>query len=791
MGIQGLLPALKSIQNTRHLSEFSGQTIAVDAYVWLHKGVFTCATELATGISTHKYVNYAMEKVRLLRHHGIEPYIVFDGGPLPAKKGTEVERKRKRDEHLARGNLLASQGKHAQARDCYLKCVDVTPQMAFQLIKALRAESVQYIVAPYEADAQLAFLERQGIVSAILTEDSDLLVFGCKNVLLKFDPVARTVVSISRADFASVTATSLDSNGISLVGWSDNQFRAMAILSGCDYLPSIPGIGLKTACAMLRRWKTPQAVVRQIALEGKKRVPKGYLDQFRLAEKCFLHQRVYDPSSEKLVYLSDVDLQSWDDLAEAYIGGDLEATLAKKLATGDLDPITLEPMIDINPGFRPSRMIRDIDKGTGAPRSIKNKGMEKSKPKSGGILNFFGPNPTIPPRLKSPSKPIMTVGKASGKRTLAEVMDQDVATKKRKFSSSAPTSPVTSSKFFVQSGVRRTSSATVQSRAGRSYSRAEKENIASEEMEPAFDGDSLIAQPCVDSEIEEDFQFEASSVEQEDGYISPTPSISKDEEDFSSPPKPHPKHRVSPLADKDDFVDPISSPPAAQPSVSLQRPRRLFHSPSPVHIDLVKVLVEASPDKRLEVKGGIVDLRDCFGNDPSSEIDYSGSDEDSATPPYPSPLTPDELIHQSQNRALITDSNFEELEPEDPEEKELKASASRTQVVAARWQERWAHGSSYPNTAFLKRRETSITPTGRHRLQPHSQRTAYGDVYRSTLDSPVDTNRNRKSLTFFDGNWDDNGKGKFNTKMLDFDTENTEISAQARTRLKVERFRCS
>ncbi|KAJ3868928.1 exodeoxyribonuclease 1 [Lentinula novae-zelandiae] len=788
MGIQGLLPALKSIQNTRHLSEFSGQTIAVDAYVWLHKGVFTCATELATGILTHKYVNYAMEKVRLLRHHGIEPYIVFDGGPLPAKKGTEVERKRKRDEHLARGNLLASQGKHAQARDCYLKCVDVTPQMAFQFIKALRAESVQYIVAPYEADAQLAFLERQGIVSAILTEDSDLLVFGCKNVLLKFDPVARTVVSISRADFASVTATSLNSNGISLVGWSDNQFRAMAILSGCDYLPSIPGIGLKTACAMLRRWKTPQAVVRQIALEGKKRVPKGYLDQFRLAEKCFLHQRVYDPSAEKMVYLSDVDLQSWDDLAEAYIGGDLDATLAKKLATGDVDPITLEPMIDINPGFRPSRLIRDFDKGPGAPRLTKDK--EKNKPRSGGILNFFGPNPTIPPRLKSPSsKPIMTVGKASGKRTLAEVMDQDVATKKRKFPSSAPTSPVTSSKFFTQFGVRRTSSATVQSRAGRSYSRAEKENMSNEEMEPALDGDSLIAQPCVDSEIEENFQFEPSSVEQEDGYTSPTPSMSKDEEDFSSPPKPHPKRRVSSLADKDDFVDPISSPPAAKSSVSLRRPQRLFHSPSPVRRDLVKVLVEASPDKHLEVNRGFVDLRDCLGNDPSSEIDYSGSDEDSATPPYPSPLTPDELNHQTQNYSLIRDSNFEQLEQEDPEEKELKASALRTQVVATRWQERWAHGSSYPNTAFLKRRETNITPTGRHRPLPRSQRAVDGGVYRSTIDSPVGATRHRTSLTFFDGDWGDNGKGKIDTKMLDSNAENTDTSVQARTRLKVERFR--
>lgn len=36
------------------------------------------------------------------------------------------------------------------------------------------------MVAPYEADAQLCFLEREGYVDGIITEDSDLLVFGCK-----------------------------------------------------------------------------------------------------------------------------------------------------------------------------------------------------------------------------------------------------------------------------------------------------------------------------------------------------------------------------------------------------------------------------------------------------------------------------------------------------------------------------------------------------------------------------------------------------------------------------------
>lgn len=41
---------------------------------------------------------------------------------------------------------------------------------------------VECIVAPYEADAQLAYLSREGIVDLVITEDSDLLVFGSKRV---------------------------------------------------------------------------------------------------------------------------------------------------------------------------------------------------------------------------------------------------------------------------------------------------------------------------------------------------------------------------------------------------------------------------------------------------------------------------------------------------------------------------------------------------------------------------------------------------------------------------------
>ncbi len=46
---------------------------------------------------------------------------------------------------------------------------------------------VDVIVAPYEADAQLAFLSKVNIAQLIITEDSDLIVFGCEKILFKME----------------------------------------------------------------------------------------------------------------------------------------------------------------------------------------------------------------------------------------------------------------------------------------------------------------------------------------------------------------------------------------------------------------------------------------------------------------------------------------------------------------------------------------------------------------------------------------------------------------------------
>jgi exonuclease-1 len=60
-------------------------------------------------------------------------------------------------------------------------------------------------------------------------------------------------MEINRIDLSS-------NSGISLHGWSDADFRRWCILAGCDYLKSLPGMGLKRAHKYAKMYKTLEQV---------------------------------------------------------------------------------------------------------------------------------------------------------------------------------------------------------------------------------------------------------------------------------------------------------------------------------------------------------------------------------------------------------------------------------------------------------------------------------------------------------------------------------------------------
>ena len=331
MGVTGLLTLLKSIQKPCNLKEFKGQTIGVDAYGWLHRGAVACAMDLALGKPTAKFVDFAMHRVRMLLHFGIRPYIVFDGDRLPSKATTEEGRAERRRKSTEAGLELLRVGKVAMAYQELQKAVDVTPTMARMLIEELKRSRVEYVVAPYEADSQLAYLEAKGFIDAILSEDSDLLVFGAKCLLTKLDQFGECVM-VRQMDFSACRE-------VSFGGWTPVEFRRMAILSGCDYLEGIHRMGLKTAHRLVRKYKTIDRIIRGAQLEGRFRIPPGYLEDFRQAEMTFLYQYVFCPEAQQLVNLTAPDYKGQLD-GITYIGTYVEPIVAQQIARGDIDPIT-------------------------------------------------------------------------------------------------------------------------------------------------------------------------------------------------------------------------------------------------------------------------------------------------------------------------------------------------------------------------------------------------------------------------------------------------------------------
>ncbi|KAF2768989.1 hypothetical protein EJ03DRAFT_293717 [Teratosphaeria nubilosa] len=335
MGIQGLLPLLKSIQKPTHLRNFAGQTLGVDAYGWLHRGTISCAIELAQQKPTRKWIEFTLNRVQMLIHFGVKPFLVFDGDYLPSKAHTEKERAARRKESKKTGLELLRMGRVSQAHLELQKAVDVTPVMARELIEELKRLGVAYIVAPYEADSQMAYLEKQSIIDGILSEDSDLLVFGTKCLLTKLDQYGECVM-VNRADFTACRE-------ISLVGWTDKDFRMMTMLSGCDYLPGIDKMGLKTAYRLVRKHKTIDRVVRTVQFDGKMKVPAGYVESFTRAERTFMYQWVYCPEAQSLVNLHKLP-EDLDAADMPYIGKYVEPAIAAGVASGDLDPNTKQKM---------------------------------------------------------------------------------------------------------------------------------------------------------------------------------------------------------------------------------------------------------------------------------------------------------------------------------------------------------------------------------------------------------------------------------------------------------------
>ena len=126
-------------------------------------------------------------------------------------------------------------GNYELARRKYAESIDITPAIAHELIVQLKKIGVEYYVSPYEADAQLMYMWKEGFADVIITEDSDLLVYGWEKVFFKMDNKGYGY-EINIRNIGLIP---------SFQSFTKDDFVNTCILSGWDYLESVKGIGLK------------------------------------------------------------------------------------------------------------------------------------------------------------------------------------------------------------------------------------------------------------------------------------------------------------------------------------------------------------------------------------------------------------------------------------------------------------------------------------------------------------------------------------------------------------------
>ena len=306
---------------------------------------------IARGRADHRVRGYCCKLARLLLEHGVRPVIVFDGNSLGAKGETAAARAEGRRKACAELDRNIEEHRELQMRleqaphDTDLQyavgaakqlcdkaaqsTIKVTKEMVVAVMTALKGLGCEVLRAPYEADAQLAYLARKSAVYAVLTEDSDLVAYACPRVLLKLDRHSGVCQQLLFEDVPSISA---GPGQWSLKGFDEKMFLELCVLCGCDYLEGLKNLGPKTAIKLMSRFKDAKKVIRHLRQNKPNNisVPSEYADKFANALITFRHQRVWSSAQRQLVHLTEPIPEDFEGDVDAICGAAMEASEAGK-----------------------------------------------------------------------------------------------------------------------------------------------------------------------------------------------------------------------------------------------------------------------------------------------------------------------------------------------------------------------------------------------------------------------------------------------------------------------------
>jgi flap endonuclease-1 len=184
---------------------------------------------------------------------GIEPVWVFDGPAPLAKSARKAERAADRSKAVERleelrttpvvmgtvGGAWLVPVAHQDIRDKIIslrqQMVGLQPGWQDALVEMLTATGTPWVVGTTEGEKVACMLQRAGVVDAVVSNDTDCLVYGCDRVITSPRAVrvgAQVLMSLYARPYI-----------LEFLELTDAQFVEFCIACGCDYNTNIPKVG--------------------------------------------------------------------------------------------------------------------------------------------------------------------------------------------------------------------------------------------------------------------------------------------------------------------------------------------------------------------------------------------------------------------------------------------------------------------------------------------------------------------------------------------------------------------
>lgn len=231
MGIKNLLKFLNSYPDLvieKEINEFKGKKIAIDISILLYQVVISVRNSGADltnkkGEITSHILGLFNKTIKLL-DKGIIPVYVFDGKPPDIKRKVLDMRKNIRKKAAEKMALAETEEDKIKY---FKRSVVITKHQLDECRQMLDLMGVPYIDAPEEADSQCAWLAKEGMVDAVLTEDMDILTFGSPYIIRNLTSFKKKPLEISLEKIKQKFK------------WTQDNFIDFCILLGCDYCDHI------------------------------------------------------------------------------------------------------------------------------------------------------------------------------------------------------------------------------------------------------------------------------------------------------------------------------------------------------------------------------------------------------------------------------------------------------------------------------------------------------------------------------------------------------------------------